>query len=309
MRAGKKPLSIALVSLLIPIPVGYALHSTMNNAQYADDTLYGTSPKYGSIFWGIALATTNFPDLARILSDLKLLHSEVGRIALSSAVITDLFSWVLLVVATATASDGEAFTIVSSILFVGFCFLAVRPALSLLISFTSKHIDSLGEYHICFVLASVPLFGFITDSLGCQSILGAFMLGVIMPKGELKNLLMEKVEDFVSGLLMPLFFLIMGLRTNPIKFGVPGVMTVTTFLIILILAFCAKIISTFIAAVCFNRMSPRDGLALGFLMNTKGLLALIIISVGRDLEVCNFLFSFLHFIQKYKRNYDQLFIS
>ncbi|XP_048329116.2 cation/H(+) antiporter 15 [Ziziphus jujuba] len=287
MRAGKKPLSIALVSLLIPIPVGYALHRLMNNEPYDNDDLYGSRPRYGPIFWGIALATTNFPDLARILSDLKLLHSEVGRIALSSAVITDLFSWVLLVVAIATASDGEAFTIVSSIFFVAMCFCAVRPVLAWLISLTSNDIDRLGEYHICFVMALVPFFGFITDSLGSQSILGAFMLGVIMPKGELKNILMEKVEDFVSGLLMPLFFLIIGLRTDPVKFNVPGSITVITYIIILISAFCTKIISTFMASVCLNRMSPRDGLALGFLMNTKGLLALIIISVGRDLKALN----------------------
>ncbi|KAF3452658.1 hypothetical protein FNV43_RR03091 [Rhamnella rubrinervis] len=286
LRAGKKPLSIALVGLIIPIPIGYALHKLATGHPSSTGGLYSSRMKFGSIFWGIALATTNFPDLARILADLKLLHSEVGRIALSSAVITDLFSWILLVLSIAMASDGEYVTIAASIGFALVCLFALRPALAWLISRTSKD-ESYNEYHIGFVLASVPLFGYLTDSCGCESMLGAFMLGVIMPKGELKNTLMEKVEDFVSGLMMPLFFLIIGLRTNRLGFGNKHI-SVGAYIIVVVLSFSAKVVSTFFAAVFMNNMSMRDGLALGLLMNTKGLLALIIISAGRDLKVLSF---------------------
>lgn len=285
LRAGKKPLSIALIGLIIPIPIGYALHGMIGYQDFSRDPAYGTRNKYGPLFWGIALATTNFPDLARILSTLKLLQSEVGKAALSSAVITDLFSWILLVLSIAIASDTALFTIIMSIFFVVICLFVLRPLVARLVARTIKdESDNYTEYHICFVLAAVPLFGYITDSCGCQSMLGAFMLGVIMPKGELKNTLMEKVEDFVSGLLLPVFFLIIGLRTNTANL-LDGNTSIMVIIVIFFLSFCAKVMSTFIAAVFMNNMSARDGLALGLLMNTKGLLALIVINAGRDLKV------------------------
>lgn len=287
LRAGKKPLSIALIGILIPIPIGYALYSMLNiNADLTD--MYHNRFRFGPLFWGVALATTNFPDLAWILADLKLLRFEVGRVALSSAIITDLFSWVLLVLSNAIASDSERFTITSSVLFVAVCILILRPLLAWFIS-DDHHREDLGgggydKLHLYYVLAAVPLFGYITDSCGCQSMLGAFMLGVIMPKGVLKKTLMEKVEDFVCGLMMPLFFLMIGLRTN-IHSLFNGDTSFLIILVIIFLAFAAKVFSTFIAAVFLNHMSSRDGLALGFIMNTKGLVSLIIINTGRDLKV------------------------
>ncbi|KAH7544788.1 hypothetical protein FEM48_Zijuj01G0023400 [Ziziphus jujuba var. spinosa] len=290
LRAGKKPLSIALIGILIPMPIGYALHSMLNMNEYGfdDDDIYSKRIRYGPLFWGVALATTNFPDLAWILSDIKLLHVEVGRVALSSAIITDLLSWLLLVLSTAIAGETTTFTLVYSIIFVGFCLLVLRPLLAWLISRDEREDQSGGgrsydELHLYYLLAAVPFFGFITDSIGCQSMLGAFMLGVIMPKGVLKKTLMEKVEDFVCGLMMPLFFLIIGLRTNihTLFGGDPGFATIV---VIIFLAFGAKVLSTFLAAVFLNNMSSRDGLALGFLMNTKGLVSLIIINTARDLK-------------------------
>ena len=111
------------------------------------------------------------------------------------------------------------------------------------------------------------------------------MLGLIMPKGELKEKLKEKIEDFVSGLMMPLFFVIIGLRTNfreVFPFFSAGTMATVWGLV-----FVVKIGTTFVAAVFMNKMKVKDALSLGVLMNTKGLLTLIVISTGRDLKVLN----------------------
>lgn len=106
-----------------------------------------------------------------------------------------------------------------------------------------------------------------------------------MPKGELKEKLMEKVEDFVSGLMMPLFFMIVGLRTNHKEvFG--GQFGIGKIVGVLGLAFLVKIASTSLAAVFVHKMRPREGLALGLLMNTKGFLTLIVITSARDIKVC-----------------------
>ncbi|PQQ05024.1 hypothetical protein Pyn_13948 [Prunus yedoensis var. nudiflora] len=107
------------------------------------------------------------------------------------------------------------------------------------------------------------------------------MLGAILPKGELKTAITEKVEDFVSKILLPLFFLILGMRTHIVV-----VFRSTSLLIVMsivALAFLAKFVVTFVAAI-INKMPVRDSLAFGLVMNTKGLLAIIILNYGRDLH-------------------------
>lgn len=310
LRAGKKPLTIAIFGLIAPMPIGYCLHYLLVTKQNTIPNSKNSPTIYGPVIWSLVLATTNFPDLAQILADLKLLQTDVGRTALSSAVITDLFSWILLVLSIAIFNPKNLLLrVISTLVFTIICILILRPIFSWFIGRNkednnsnnnndddddknnknnknnkNKNNNFYNDYHICFVLAGVSLFGFITDACGSHSIVGSFMLGVIMPKGELKKLVMERVEDFVSGLLMPLFFLIMGLRTNfmyVFKLGV-GITRVAT---VVIVAFFAKVVTTSFAALFIHKMKLRDGLALGLLMNTKGLLALIIISLGRDLKV------------------------
>ncbi|XP_024926155.3 cation/H(+) antiporter 15 [Ziziphus jujuba] len=283
VRAGKKALSTAIAGLILPVPVGYGLHHLL--MRHPDHSVN----KYGPLFWGVVLGTTNFPDLARILADHKLLHSDVGRTALSSAVITDIFSWMLFVLAVAVSNDGKIFTVISTALIVLFYIYALAPAVSWMLRKTTKDDQNYSHNHICFILAGVIASAYITDSTGCHSILGAFMFGVILPKGkggELKHALTDNLEDFVSGLMTPLFFLVIGLRTDTFEvFQTGSRITVPRFLAVTLLALCTKIASTFSAAVFFNKMTPRDGLALGLLMNTKGLLALIITNSARDLMV------------------------
>ena len=279
IKAPKKALSIAVAGFLLPFPVGYGLHYMFVGENHRGGP---AAAKYGPIFWGIALSTTNFPDLAQILEDLKLLHSEIGRTALSAAVITDVFTWALLITSVATVKEGEVYTAIFGSAFLIFCLVVLRPALSWIISRKSN--DDYSDYHLCFVLTGVVACGFISDACGCQSIVGGFMLGLIMPKGELKKALMEKVEDFISVFMMPLFFIVIGFRTNRSEI-LGGEFGMGKIIGVLVLAFVAKIVSTFGAAVFINKMTPRDGLAMGLLMNTKGLLSLIVINAGRNVKV------------------------
>lgn len=278
VRAGGKSISIALLGLLLPIPIGIGLHHLINSNQ--NKPKMKEAATHGPLFWGIALATTNFPDLSRILSDVKLLHSEIGKTALSAAVITDLCSWCLLVITMSISNVGKYYTVSSTFVFVCMCLFLFRPALKWLIRVSSKD-GNYNEFHICFVMIGVVACGLVTDACGSHSIVGAFMWGVIMPKGELKDIIMGKVEDLVKSILMPTFFLVTGLRVdwNSISRDSDWVLV----LLIIFLAAAAKIVSTFLVAI-FCNMPPREGLTLGSLMNTKGLLALIIISAGRDMQ-------------------------
>ncbi|KAL5549489.1 hypothetical protein UlMin_004720 [Ulmus minor] len=282
LRARKKALNIAMAGFVLPFPIGYALHYLF--IKNFEQVSQHSPTRYGPLFWGLTLSTTNFPDLAQILTDLKLLRSDVGRTALSSAVITDAYSWAFLIISMAIVNESQMLTMFYSALFIAFYLAVLRPALSWIVSQWGQD-DEFKQHHVVFVLTGVLVSGYISDACGSHSILGGFMLGLIMPKGELKSMLMEKIEVFVSGLLMPLYFLIIGLRTN--HFYVLGEIEMRRIIGVLAITFAAKILSTFLAAVFLNKMKIRDGMALGLLMNTKGLLTLITLCSGRDLKALN----------------------
>ncbi|KAL6176574.1 hypothetical protein ACLB2K_053207 [Fragaria x ananassa] len=291
IRSGKKALSIAVAGILVSVPVGWGLHYyVLRNQGHTD--LKGDEQerllKRGPLFWGISLATTNFADLARILADLKLLQSEIGRLALSAAVISDMFSGFLFMIAMAFVNFNWWLVGLTSVFIAVFIFV-VRPALSWVLQNTTKK-DSHNELHVCFILSWIVICGFITDACGAHSIVGAFMLGAIMPKElELKSFLVERIGNFVSSMMMPLFYLVVGLRFNVdrilyVRKKEPNGTTKFDVMVVVALAFTAKLVATSIAAL-INKIKLRDSLILGVLMNTKGLLALIILSSARDLKV------------------------
>ncbi|KAF4353221.1 hypothetical protein F8388_014689 [Cannabis sativa] len=255
-KTPKKALIIAAAGFLLPFPVGYALHYMfVGNAMDSGPI----AAKYGPIFWGIALSTTNFPDLAQVLEDMKLLHSEIGRTALSAAAVTDVFSWIILVVTLSIVKGVHVNTIIFGSIFLIFNVTTVRPILHWILRRKQNQEE---DYNIYFVLTGVVLFGYITDSLGLHSIIGGFVFGLIMPKQkELKTILMERIEDFVSGIMIPLFFLIVGLRTNrqDVFEGQFGIWRIVG---VVVVGFWVKIFSTLVSAVWLNEMSFRDGLAL-----------------------------------------------
>ncbi|XP_077214823.1 cation/H(+) antiporter 15-like isoform X1 [Tasmannia lanceolata] len=124
--------------------------------------------------------------------------------------------------------------------------------------------------------------GFITDALGINSIFGAFVFGLVIPNGPLGISLMEKLEDFVSGLLLPLYFAISGLRTN--VYLLSDFSTWAFLLLVIILASAGKVVGT-MAVAFFYKMPFREGFTLGMLMNTKGLIEMIVLNIGRDQKV------------------------
>ncbi|XP_062086556.1 cation/H(+) antiporter 15-like [Humulus lupulus] len=279
LTAGRKAVTTAVAGIILPVPLGYALHHLLleNFAEISKNQ----PSQFGPLFWGLAIATTNFPDLAGLLADLKLLHTDVGRTALTSSVISDIICWFLFILVMATSSRGRIFTVTTTSVFVMFSLFALRPAIKYLVRRYVKD-ENYTQRHVMYVMAGVVLCAYVTDACGSHSIFGAFMFGVILPKGELKRTVMEMVEDFVSELLIPLFFYCIGLRTDVhwiFRRGVGlGMLSLVIFL-----AFSAKVVSTFIVAYFLNKMKAKDSLALGLLLNTKGLLALIIISTGRDM--------------------------
>ncbi|KAI3893399.1 hypothetical protein MKW92_051894 [Papaver armeniacum] len=301
-RTGKKSFVVAFAGMALPFLIAAAATSKLmpphmhhkGREEMLDKMIF-------ILFFGVAISVTAFPVLARILAELKLLGTELGKIAMSSAIVNDMLAWILLALGIALAECRNVaehnlntkapqntdfplyWVVILSSAFVSFCIFVVRPGIGWLIRKTPEG-ETVSDFHICLILTGVMLCGFITDSIGTHSIFGAFMFGLVIPNGPLGSNMIEKLEDFVSGLLLPLFFAISGLRTNvrSMTYSADWIWT----LLILILCSLAKLGATFLTAI-FYEMPTRDGFALGLLMNTKGLIEMIVLNVGRDQKVLN----------------------
>ncbi|KAK2642796.1 hypothetical protein Ddye_024559 [Dipteronia dyeriana] len=251
--ADKRELGVAAAGIVIPMSMGNC----------------------GCCFWGLTLTVTGFPVVARILSKLKLVHSDIGRMA----IINDFCSWILVAILlpTRTSSPENAlYAITATIAFILICICIVRPTLVKIFHQTSC-IDS--EYYLCFVLIGAVICSFVTDLCGTYPVNGAFVFGIIIPNKELRSVLIERFQDLVSGIMLPLFFAICGMRIN--------VHAVNNWLwagLVVILLCVCKILTTY--SVCFFTDLPsRDSFALGVLMNTKGILAVVVLNIGWDKKV------------------------
>ncbi|CAN6561820.1 hypothetical protein C1H46_044051 [Malus baccata] len=293
IRAGKRALSVAVVGSLVSLIWGWLLYRFVLFNDYGRALAEQIANDNGYAFWGIALASTNFADLAQVLADKKLLHSDFGRLALSSAVISDVLSWLLLLAGMTSVYTDQSIGAMSAVIFILLCVFVLRPAIPWFIRNTTTDNDSSGynEQQVRFILSVVVLFGYVSDNFGSHSILGPFMLGTIIPSGELKKVLVDRIQTFVSHLLMPLYFLTVGLRTNfsyiltnenP-KFTLADT-NLWRVVAVVVLANIPKILSNYIIGLMY-KMSRGDSFALGILMNTKGLMGLIILGTGKDIKV------------------------
>ncbi|KAK4782752.1 hypothetical protein SAY86_007126 [Trapa natans] len=291
-RSGRHAFGIAAAGISLPfvcgIGVAFVLRSTVEGA---DKVGYGQF----LIFMGVALSITAFPVLARILAELKLLTTTVGETAMTAAAFNDVAAWILLALAVALAGDGadgahkspltSIWVLCSGVGFVAFMLVVIRPAMKWVARRCSSEHDAVGEAYICLTLAGVMVSGFMTDLIGIHSIFGAFVFGLTIPKGgDFAERLIERIEDFVSGLLLPLYFASSGLKTDVAK--IRGVEAWGLLGLVITTACAGKILGTFAVAIMFA-MPARESIVLGVLMNTKGLVELIVLNIGREKKVLN----------------------
>jgi len=144
------------------------------------------------------------------------------------------------------------------------------------------------EIFICATLGAVLAAGFVTDTIGIHALFGAFVLGVLAPKeGPLSGALVEKVEDLVSGLLLPLYFVSSGLKTN--VGTIQGAQSWGLLVLVIFTATFGKVVGTIVVSLLCKMPLP-EALALGILMNSKGLVELIVLNIGKDRKVRTIVF-------------------
>ncbi|XP_052206879.1 cation/H(+) antiporter 19 [Diospyros lotus] len=283
-RTGKKALCVALAGISLPFFLGigtsFVLLETISKGVKAGPFI---------VFMGVSLSVTAFPVLARILAELKLLTTDVGRMAMSAAAVNDVAAWILLALAIALSGDSTSplvslWVLLCGVAFVAFAIVCLRPVLALMAR-RSLEGEPVKELYICITLCLVLAAGFITDTIGIHALFGAFVVGVVVPKdGPFAGTLIEKIEDLVSGLLLPLYFVSSGLKTN--ISAISGARAWGLLVLVVFNACFGKIAGT-VAITRLFKVKLREALTIGFLMNTKGLVELIVLNIGKDRKVLN----------------------
>ena len=279
---GRTAVATAQASIAVPFLLGIVL------ASWAYDRLAppGVHFLVFAFFMGAAMSVTAFPVLARILIERDLLRTMVGAVTVTCAAVDDLTAWCLLAFLMAGARSASFATAVETVAltlaYVAFLIVAVRPVLGRMTALYSRA-GRLSQNLVGVVFLLVLGSGLITDAIGVHAIFGAFMLGAIMPKeGPFVRELVEKIEDFAVVFLLPIYFAYTGLRTDF------GLMTDSSLwggaAAIIAVATLGKFGGSTIAAR-LSGIAWREAAAIGVLMNTRGLMELIILNIGLDLGI------------------------
>ncbi len=277
-------LIISHSSIVLPffLGVGFAYYTFDRFAgQHATFTMY-------ALFMGIAMSITAFPVLARILKERQMTATSLGSMTLICAAINDVTAWcilpVVVAISKAESMAGVAITIVLTIVFVLLMLLIVNPALQ---RYYDRTLDK-SNRGIPFI--AIAVFVLLTSALaseiiGIHALFGAFIAGAVLPRSKpLRHNLTQRLEDVSVSLLLPVFFALTGLRTNIGSFTDSGLLL--TLVVIVILAVTGKLFGSAIAARITGLTWP-DSFRIGVLMNTRGLMELIVLNIGYDLGVLN----------------------
>jgi Kef-type K+ transport system membrane component KefB/nucleotide-binding universal stress UspA family protein len=281
---GHAAVAISHVSIVAPFLLGGVL------TLFLYPRLFNDTPQMQfrsvALFMGASMSITAFPVLARILTERSLHKTKVGAISITCAAVDDVTAWCLLAfvvgIARAQGLKGGLTTACLALLYVTAMFLIVRPFLRRL-QLTFERQQRLSQTMVGLIVLMVLVSAYITEIIGIHALFGAFLLGAIMPKSiAFVKAINEKLEDFTVVVLLPIFFAYTGLRTH---IGVLDNSEMWFYCGLIIFIACLGKFggSTLAARAC--GLGWRESGAIGILMNTRGLMELVILNVGRELGV------------------------
>lgn len=272
---------ISQASIVVPFALGAALALVLFESLSPGGVTFSSFV----LFFGVSMSITAFPVLARILGDRGLQKTPMGTLALTCAAINDAIAWCLLAFVVGVMQA----TPMAAIRTVGLTFVYIAVMLTMGRTLVVRAVTRLdrsahiGEQTLAFVLVAVLLSAVATEFIGIHAIFGAFLLGAIIPHhSRVSKLAHERLADIVRVLFLPAFFAFTGLRT---EIGLlEGVQDWLLCGVIIIVAIVGKFGGTTVAARLMG-LDWRDSAALGILMNTRGLVELIVLNIGLDLGV------------------------
>lgn len=273
---------ISHASIIIPftLGIGLAYYIYLN---FAPEGVKFTS--FG-LFLGIAMSITAFPVLARIVQERGLQKTRLGTIVITCAAADDITAWCILAAVIAIVKAGSftsaLYIIALAALYVLFMIKIVKPFLKRVGDLHNSK-EKLSKPIVAIFFLTLIISAYMTEVIGIHALFGAFMAGAIMPENiSFRNIFIEKVEDVSLILLLPLFFVFTGLRTEIGLLNDPYLWKVTGGIILV--AVSGKFIGSALAAK-FVGQSWKDSLVIGALMNTRGLMELVVLNIGYDLGV------------------------
>ncbi len=273
---------ISHASIVIPFAMGMGLAYYVYRL-YAPENVQFLS--FG-LFMGIAMSITAFPVLARIVQERGIHKTKLGTVVITCAAADDITAWCILAAVIAIVKAGSVVSSFYTILLAaGYVFLmikVVRPFLKRIGDiYTSRENLTKGVVAIFFV--TLILSAYATEVIGIHALFGAFMAGAIMPENvKFRNLFIEKIEDVALILLLPLFFVFTGLRTQIGLIDDAESWKLTGGIILV--AVTGKFVGSALAAKIMGQ-DWKDSLTIGALMNTRGLMELVVLNIGYDLGV------------------------
>ncbi|MFN8392038.1 MAG: cation:proton antiporter [Bdellovibrionota bacterium] len=279
---GHTAVIVSHVSIVFPFLLGMLLALYL----YGEFAPNGVSFLSFALFMGVAMSITAFPVLARIIQDAGLTKTPLGVLALTCAAADDVTAWCLLAFVVAivkSASIASAvFTVIASIIFVACMLFFVRPTLQRLKDCWSPD-RNVSRAFVTAALIVLALSALLGELIGIHALFGAFVAGVAIPtSGNVRAQLMEKLEDVSLLFLLPLFFAFTGLRTQLALVDSSHAWIVCAGIIVT--ASVGKIGGAVFAAR-ITKLPWTESLALGVLMNTRGLMELVVLNIGYDLGI------------------------
>ncbi|CCG53677.1 Probable Na+/H+ antiporter [Flavobacterium indicum GPTSA100-9 = DSM 17447] len=273
---------ISHASIIIPftLGIGLAYYIYLN---FAPEGVKFTS--FG-LFLGIAMSITAFPVLARIVQERGLQKTRLGTIVITCAAADDITAWCILAAVIAIVKAGSftsaLYIIALAALYVLFMIKIVKPFLKR-VGDLHQTKEKISKPIVAIFFLTLIISAYMTEVIGIHALFGAFMAGAIMPENiSFRNIFIEKIEDVALVLLLPLFFVFTGLRTEIGLLNDPYLWKVTG--LIILVAVTGKFIGSSLAAK-FVGQSWKDSLVIGALMNTRGLMELVVLNIGYDLGV------------------------
>lgn len=275
----RSAVSVSVAGIVVPFLLG----ALMALGVHADGVMFRETVTAGQavLYLGAAMSITAFPMLARIVHERGLSGTSLGTLALAAGSIDDAVAWCVLAVVLASLGNAPVLALAAiggGVVYTLAVLLGLRPALRPL----ARQVEGAGAMSyptLSLVLMLVMLGSWYTDRIGIYAVYGAFILGAAMPRGKFADELQRLMMPLTTGLLLPLFFVYSGLNT---RIGLVDTWYLAGMAaLVLVLACVGKGVACWLAA----RLSgePRDqALAIGALMNTRGLMELIILNIGYE---------------------------
>ncbi|XP_077245774.1 cation/H(+) antiporter 15-like [Tasmannia lanceolata] len=281
-KSGKQAFGIAISGIVPPLVLLPLLTMVMWKFIPADLQRTAIIPSLCGM-----LAVSCFPVISCLLADLRILGSELGRLCISIAIISDICGMTMATVSVTLRIKARSpmimvYAVASIIALALLCVVIFRPIALWVIS-KSREGQYVKDIYIFFFFVGVLITAFISESIGQQPVFGPFVLGLVIPDGPpLGDAILERLDAIISGVFFPLYFALVGFELN--LFAIHDRKIVAVIALMFLMGSIAKITGIFLSAL-YCKVPFREALALGFMMNSKGLIELIILYIWKQYKV------------------------